>query len=127
MKRLAALFAALILAGTGLALAQEYVATPVTVSKEKVRLNGKVFLSHVVLERQTLYGISQAYGVSVDEIQEANPSLKQTGLQKNSIILVPYREKTESVAEAAPQQPVQQAYTEHTVRWYEDIDDIARK
>lgn len=127
MKRLAALFAVLILAGASPAPAQEYVATPVTVSKEKVRLNGKIFLSHVVLERQTLYGISQAYGVSVEEIQEANPSLKQTGLQKNSIILVPYREKTETVTEAAPRQQAPQAYTEHTVRWYEDIDDIARK
>ncbi|MBR4735698.1 MAG: LysM peptidoglycan-binding domain-containing protein, partial [Bacteroidales bacterium] len=53
------------------AFAQEYVPTPVTVSKEKVKLNGKVYLSHVVLERQTLFGISKAYGVTEEDLYEA--------------------------------------------------------
>jgi len=97
---------------------QDYVPTPVTVSREKVKLNGKVYLSHVVLERQTLFGISKAYGVDVEDIYEANPSLRETGLQKNAIILIPFREGAEE--EAA-------GYTEHQVRWFEDIDDIARK
>lgn len=126
MKRFFSLLAVLLLACTADALAQEYVATPVTVSREKVRLNGKVYLSHVVLERQTLFGISQAYGVSVEELYEANPTLKEKGLQKNSILLVPYRE-TPATAAPAPAAQEPQAYTEHTVRWYEDIDDIARK
>lgn len=111
----------LVLAGTA-ALAQEYVPTPVTVSKEKVKLNGKVYLSHVVLERQTLFGIAQAYGVKVEDIYEANPSLRETGLQKNAIILIPF---TDSVS--APRVAGNTAYTEHTVKWYEDIDEIARR
>ena len=105
-------------------MAQEYVPTPVTVSKEKVKLNGKVYLSHVVLERQTLYGISKAYGVTEEDLYEANPSLRDTGLQKNAIILVPFREQAASVQDA-PQE--EKGYTEHTVKWYEDIEDIARK
>ena len=104
-------------------MAQEYVPTPVTVSKEKVKLNGKVYLSHVVLERQTLYGISKAYGVTEAEIYEANPGLKETGLQKNAIILVPFREQ--AAVRDVPQED--KSFTEHTVKWYEDIDDIARK
>ena len=112
------LTAVLVLSGTA-ALAQEYVAAPVTLSKEKVKLNGKVYLSHVVLERQTLYGISQAYGVSVDDIYEANPSLRETGLQKNAIILIPFKESAAAVTDMA--------FTEHTVKWYEDIEDIARR
>ena len=60
---------------------QGYVPTPVTVSKEKVKINGKTFYSHVVLEKQTLYSISKAYQVSVDDIYAANPTLHQTGLQ----------------------------------------------
>ena len=120
MKRLVRILltAVLVLSGTS-ALAQEYVAAPVTVSKEKVKLNGKVYLSHVVLERQTLYGISQAYGVSVDDIYEANPSLRETGLQKNAIILIPFKESAAAVTDMA--------FTEHTVKWYEDIEDIARR
>ena len=105
------------------AFAQEYVPTPVTVSKEKVKLNGKVYLSHVVLERQTLFGISKAYGVTEEDLYEANPSLRETGLQKNAIILVPYREQ--AAVQEVPQE--EKGYTEHTVKWYEDIEDIARK
>ena len=125
MKRFFTLLAALLLVCTADALAQEYVATPVTVSREKVRLNGKIYLSHVVLERQTLFGISQAYGVSVDELYEANPLLKEKGLQKNSILLVPYKEQAAAIIAPDTQEP--QAYTEHIVRWYEDIDDVAHK
>lgn len=123
MKRIITLLVILLTAASWTAVAQEYVPTPVTVSKEKVKLNGKLYLSHVVLERQTLYSISKAYGVSEEELYEANPSLRETGLQKNAILLIPYRE-------AVPeQQNVQQEeeYTEHTVRWYEDIEDIARR
>ncbi len=117
MKRILVLTALLAALFSGVALAQDYVPTPVTVSQEKVRLNGKVYLSHVVLERQTLYGISQAYGVSVEDIYEANPTLRDTGLQKNAIILIPYREAS---ADELP-------YIEHRVRWYEDLNDIARR
>lgn len=145
MKRLLILLAAFAALSCAEAYAQDYVPTPVTVSKEKVKLNGKVYLSHVVLERQTIYGICKAYGVTEEELYEANPALKETGLQKNAILLVPFREQlplvTETVPEAAqaPQEGAQETvqqpartktvtgYVEHTVRWYEDIDDIARK
>ena len=123
MKRLVRILltAVLVLSGTA-ALAQEYVPTPVTVSKEKVKLNGKVYLSHVVMERQTLFGIAQAYGVKIDDIYEANPSLRETGLQKNAIILIPYVDTAQKDTA-----PTDIAYTEHTVKWYEDIDDIAKR
>ncbi len=42
------------------AAAQDYIQTPVTVSTQKVRLGGKVYLSHVVQEKQTLYSIARA-------------------------------------------------------------------
>lgn len=127
MKRLITLIASLLLLCCGAALAQEYVPTPVTVSKEKVKLNGKVYLSHVVLERQTLYSICKAYGVSEDDVYEANPSLRETGLQKNSILLIPYRENAGTESEASPQKAADSSYIEHTVKWYEDLDDIARR
>ena len=48
--------------------AQTYVQTPVTVSKEKVRGgDGKLYWSHVVMEKQTLFSIAKAYGVTVDD------------------------------------------------------------
>jgi len=76
--------------------AQEYVATPVAISKEKVKLDGKIYYSHVVLEKQTLYGISKAYDVSIEDIYAANESiqLRESGLKKNSIILIPINDKS---------------------------------
>lgn len=128
MKRHITLLATLlVLTGTA-AMAQDYVPTPVTVSTEKVKLNGKVYLAHPVLERQTLYSIAKAYGVTEQDLYEANPSLRDTGLQKGSILLVPTDRQAAAQLQPAPAPGEQQVeYKEHTVRWYEDIDDIARR
>lgn len=111
---------------SGLAMtAQEYNQAPVVVSKEKVRgSDGNLYYSHVVQERQTLFSVAAAYGVSMDEICAANPNmnLKQEGLKKNSIILIPFK-KPESHLEAPPSEP----YFIHIVRWFENIDDISKK
>ena len=71
--------------------AGSYTPVPVTVSKQKVKdSEGKVYYSHVVLERQTLFSISHAYGVTVRDILEANPSiLGPEDLKKHAIILIP--------------------------------------
>lgn len=126
MKRLLTVIAAVAVLSCAQALAQEYVPTPVTVSQEKVKLNGKVYLSHVVLEKQTLFSISKAYGVTEEDLYEANPSLRETGLQKNAILLIPIREGARA-NEAPATSSASQNYLEHIVRWYEDIDDIARR
>jgi hypothetical protein len=91
--------------------AQEYVTTPVQISKEKVRIDGKVCYSHVVLEKQTLYSISKAYEVSIVEIYKYNPTLKETGLKKNSIIIIPSKEATAAAA-SAPAKAETKAATE---------------
>ena len=135
MKRHIALLASLLVLTCTAAVAQDYVPTPVTISSEKVKLNGKVYYAHLVLERQTIFSIAKAYGVTEQDLYDANPSLRETGLQKSSILLIPIDKQkvTEKAEEPAPkvtarQQQVQQdEYKEHTVRWYEDIDDIARR
>ena len=129
--------------------AQDYISTPVTISKEKVKVSGKICYSHIVLEKQTLFSIAKAYNVTVEDIYAFNPSLKETGLKKNSIILIPSQEAIARTEDApAPQvsQPaediavsepeVQKTATKetkktktktHTVKWYEDLDVIAEK
>ena len=131
--------------------AQAYDNTPVSLSKEKVKINGQVCYSHVVLERQTLFSISKAYNVSLEDIYKYNPNLKESGLKKNSIIIIPAIEnetsaneavqtvaaetKKEAVKETAtvavqeassPVKKVEKKKT-HTVKWYETLDDIATK
>jgi len=137
MKRHIALLASLLVLTCTAAVAQDYVPTPVTISSEKVKLNGKLYYAHLVLERQTIFSIAKAYGVTEQDLYDANPSLRETGLQKSSILLIPVDKQkvTEKVTESAQktqespsrQQVQQDEYKEHTVRWYEDIDDIARR
>lgn len=125
-------------------VAGQYPQVPVTISKEKVRMDGKVFYSHIVLERQTLYSISKAYGVDIKDIYEANPSLETEGLRKNAIILIP-ASKGVSMTEAPQTDSTDKAvkgtdrkkrdrkkksddnFVIHTVKWYEDLDVISEK
>ena len=86
--------------------AQEYVSTPVEISKEKVKIDGKVCYSHVVLEKQTLFSICKAYEVSAEDIYQYNPNLKETGLKKNSIIIIPSKDSAKaSQLQEAPVSP----------------------
>lgn len=136
------LSAILMLAAPAMLSAQDYNNTPVAVSKEKVKVGGKVCYSHIVLEKQTLYSISKAYNVSIEDIYQYNPGLKETGLKKNSIILIPLSEapkeegrKEEVVKveqQAAPveiKKPVtfqkKKGQKTHIKKWYEDIEMIA--
>ena len=85
--------------------AQDYENTPVSISKEKIRVDGKVCYSHIVLERQTLFSISKAYNVTQEEIFEANPGLKEVGLKKNAIIMIPMAAEVKEEVTAKPDEP----------------------
>ena len=92
--------------------AQSYVAPPVTISKDKVKIDGKVFYSHIVLEKQTLYSIKNAYNVSIEDIYKYNPSVQENGLKKNDIIIIPVVD-----APVEPEiQVVRQENIKHTVK-----------
>lgn len=93
MKRLAVIllmFLALPLA------AQEYEVPQISVSKDKVRVGGKAYYAHVVAAKQTLYSISKVYGVTLQDIYDANRNLnlEHDGLKIGQVILIP----TESAA-----------------------------
>lgn len=123
--------AAMLMAFAASAGAQEYVAPPVEVSDQKVRKDGKVFYSHVVLERQTLYSISKAYNVTQEEIFEANPGLKETGLKKNAIIMIPTQSEVKETIQQKQEDAIEATGASiqkiHTVRWYETLKDIAAR
>ena len=153
---------------------QAYTQTPITISKDKVRGgDGKIYYSHTVLERQTLYSIAKTYGVSIDEICAANPGmkLKEEGPKKGTVIFIPVQETAgaavqhagtaanaaavkdtakpagdRAAATPAPKEDkteaksgssvpadedragdARQKYVTHTVKWYEDIEDIAEQ
>ena len=43
--------------------------------------------SHEVLAKETLYGISKQYDISIDDLYKFNPNLEKEGLKKGQIIL----------------------------------------
>lgn len=133
------------------ASAQDYATPQVVVSADKVRYGGKIFYTHVVQGRQTLYSISKAYNVTIQEIYDANPTLHldTEGLKKDQIILIPIKEgvtgkerkenkepavntKVETTSAKVEDQATRQEngsdeYFTHRVKWFEDLTSIARK
>jgi len=69
--------------------AQDYPPVPVTVSRSQVKMNGKTYYAHIVLERQTIYGITKAYDVTEEDLYAANPMLAQEGLKAGTVLYVP--------------------------------------
>ena len=155
--------------------AQEYTPVPVTISRSQVNMNGKTYYAHIVLERQTIYGITKAYGVTEEDLYAANPMLAQDGLKAGTVIYVPVvsEHKTATVKETKPAEkketkpvekketkpaekketkpvekkeskpvekqekpvvvdttpaptPDEDGFIQHTVKWFEDIYDVAK-
>ena len=166
-------------------LAQDYTPVPVTISRSQISMNGKQYYAHIVLERQTIFGITKAYNVTEEDLYAANPMLKQEGLRSGTVIyipvnpdrkekvIVPAKETTEKekpaakekpvtkekpakekpavketqapkekparekpvrekpvtkekpAKETAPRPAVKDGYVEHTVKWFENIYDVA--
>ena len=126
-----AITAGLILSAAELS-AQEYVATPVNVSTNKLKVDGKLCYSHIVLERQTIYSICKAYNVTEEDLYKFNPGLKENGLKKNGILIIPAVSTEAKAVVEEPQKAVVKSedtkHLKHTVKWYEtDINDIAEK
>ena len=69
--------------------AQDYPQVPVTISRSQVTMNGKTYYAHIVLARQTIYGITKAYGVTEEDLYAANPMLAEEGLKSGTVIYIP--------------------------------------
>lgn len=63
--------------------------TPVRKSNNRVTLNGKNFYMHEVVKGQTLYGITQAYQVSEEEIKKLNPDLNRRMVAPGMLLRIP--------------------------------------
>jgi LysM repeat protein len=89
-KRLTILLALTALAWVP-AFAQDYETPEVKISQDKVRVRGKSYYAHVVTDKQTLYSISKAYNVSLQDIYEANRNLdlETSGLKTGQVIFIP--------------------------------------
>ena len=54
---------------------------------------------HKVKRRETVFGIAKEYGISIQQLIDANPVMKQTGyeLKKGDLIFVPFAKEETSI------------------------------
>ena len=102
------------------ASAQQYDAPEVKISQDKVRVNGKSYYAHVVTEKQTLYSISKAYNVSLQDIYDSNRNLdlENAGLKVGQVIFIPTQPTAPAgtvVPSASQSDPVRENATGTTV------------
>ncbi len=92
MKKFFCIILTILCLGANVGRAQEpYPTVEVKVSTDKVKIGGRIYYSHVVTEKQTLYSISKAYGIAVIDIIEANPKLhlSTSPLRTDDLLLIP--------------------------------------
>ena len=82
-------------------------------SKEITKIGGKQYYLHYVKSGQTLYGISKAYNVTIEEIERLNPEVKE-GLKVGYVIGIPVRDVQEQTVEPETivEEPVAEAVNE---------------
>ncbi|MGM9791401.1 MAG: ABC transporter substrate-binding protein [Candidatus Cryptobacteroides sp.] len=95
MRKLLALLACVLFAAAPLNAQTIYRPSEVTVSGDIVTIDGKQYFSHVVRDRQTLYSIGKAYGVSSLDIIDTNPSLNldRRPIKAGDVLLIPATEQ----------------------------------
>ena len=111
-KRLIIMVLAAMSLGCATLSAQSYQAPEVRISADKVRVNGKSYYAHVVLEKQTLFSIAKAYNVSLQDIYDSNKNLdlENTGLKVGQVIFIPTQPSaTFSASSTVPAVPVPSA------------------
>ena len=64
---------------------------------------------HEVQKKETLYSISRQYGITVDQLVEANPDLKKTKLKKGVVLNIPYTVAEDTQYQAERQKVIEEA------------------
>ena len=63
---------------------------PIERSTQTTKIGGKEYYLHHVKAGQTLYGLSQAYNITIEEIEAFNPEVKD-GLKAGHVLGIPMR------------------------------------
>ena len=123
----------------------------ITVSTEKVKVNGSVLYVHKVKGGETLYSLAKAYNVTIDDIVRQNESLK-SGLKEGTTIYIPSSTAATAANKPAaqpaakpmadntvPETPNAQKWElsaenikkysrkRHKAKWYEHVGDLSVK
>lgn len=60
---------------------------------------------HKVKKHETIFGIAREYNISIDELMDANPEMRQPGydMKKGTMVFIPFAKKEEEKKQVAPQ------------------------
>lgn len=94
---------------------------PITVSKEKVIIDGKTYLLHTVKPGETLFSISKAYNTPQKEIIAINPDASSS-IKSGQVLKIP----TDSIPKLLPSMN-SDAYIFHIVEAGQTVFSIAEK
>lgn len=83
---------------------------PVEISKQKFASEGKVWYMHQVMKGQTLYSISRAYNVTVDQISSEN-AIQDNGIQEGQILRIPANKGSQTAVTQNDAKPKEQTET----------------
>lgn len=92
-------------------------------AQERLTISGVEYIVHEVEKGQTLFAISRAYSVPVNDIYKANPSVKG-GLSAGQRLLIPVESVNRKEQKTAPE--LVNGELTHTVRKKETLYSIAR-
>jgi LysM repeat protein len=101
---------------------------PVEISGEKVIISGIPYYIHQVKKGQTLYSISRAYGVTVEELTKENPPALY-GVKEGQMLRVPVREIKPASALPVPvtiQDKDESRYTYHILTPGQTVYSISK-
>ena len=108
-----------------LAFAQEQ-PEQVRKSTEKIIVNGKVFYLHAVQQGQTVYSISRAYSVTLQDIAAENPGLILEQVRPGMILKIPVITKAD-ILDASYFGLKESDFIYHTVRQGENAYFLSKK
>lgn len=87
--------------------AQEQSPVPVEISKQKIASEGKVYYIHKVLKGQTLYSISRAYNVTVEQITREN-GIQADGIKEGQMLMIPFNGGSQATVNETVVKPKEQ-------------------
>lgn len=61
---------------------------------ESAIVENKVVNQHVVEPKETIFGLSKKYNVTVEEIQAVNPEIQKEGLKTGQVVVIPTAKKS---------------------------------
>ncbi len=101
------------------------VPAPVTVEKstQKIVVEGRVYYMHQVVKGQTLYSISKAYNVTVDQLTRDN-EIPPAGIREGQMLKVAAATSASNAASATPANQ-DERYLYHLVKRGETLSSIA--